>query len=67
MKNIAYECVLIDLTPERSSIEVGWPFGDPANATVEPLPFIDPKKDIPARKAASTGLECLNTADTNRE
>jgi aminomethyltransferase len=52
-KNIAYAWVPIELASEGSTIEVGWPFGDPAKATVVPLPFIDPKKDVPAGRAGS--------------
>jgi aminomethyltransferase len=51
-KNIAYAWVPIEFASEGSTVEVAWPFGDAAKATVVPLPFLDPKKDIPAGRAA---------------
>jgi aminomethyltransferase len=49
-KNIAYAWVPIELAGQGCTLEVGWPYGKPARATVVPLPFYDPRKDIPKGK-----------------
>jgi hypothetical protein len=38
----------IELASEGTSLRVEWPFGGSVEARVVSLPFIDPKKDIPA-------------------
>ena len=48
-QNIAYAWVPIELAGHGTTLEVAWPFGGPAKATVVPLPFWDPNKDIPKR------------------
>jgi aminomethyltransferase len=46
-RNIAYAWVPIELSEVGTSLEVAWPFGEPAPARVAALPFLDPKKDVP--------------------
>jgi aminomethyltransferase len=46
-KNIGYAWVPIELAEHGTMLEVEWPFGKPAMATVAPIPFIDPDKEIP--------------------
>ena len=46
-KNIGYAWVPIELSPPGTALEVAWPFDGPAKATVVPMPFYDPEKEIP--------------------
>jgi aminomethyltransferase len=50
-KNIGYAWVPIELAREGSALEVDWPFGGPVDAAVVALPFVDPRKEIPAGRA----------------
>jgi aminomethyltransferase len=47
-KNIGYAWVPIELAREKSALEVDWPFAGPVDAAVVALPFVDPRKEIPA-------------------
>jgi glycine cleavage system aminomethyltransferase T len=47
-KNIAYAWVPIELAADGNRLEVAWPFEGVGEATVVPLPFYDPKKEIPS-------------------
>ncbi len=46
-RNIGYAWVPIELADHGTALEVEWPFGGPAEATVVPIPIIDPNKEIP--------------------
>ncbi len=46
-KNIGYAWVPVELADVGEALQVQWPFDGPAKATVAPLPFYDPNKDIP--------------------
>ena len=46
-KNIAYAWVPIELAEAGTVVRVAWPFDGTVEATVVPMPFWDPKKDIP--------------------
>ncbi|MBI2238359.1 MAG: aminomethyl transferase family protein, partial [Actinobacteria bacterium] len=46
-RNIGYAWVPIELSELGTTVEVEWPFGLPAPATVASLPFYDPEKEIP--------------------
>jgi glycine cleavage system aminomethyltransferase T len=56
-KNIGYAWVPIELGREGTTVKVEWPFGGLTTPTVAPLPFIDPKKEIPAGRAAAVKLK----------
>ena len=44
--NMGYAWVPIELAAEGTALQIESPV-DPMNATVVPLPFLDPKKDVP--------------------
>jgi glycine cleavage system aminomethyltransferase T len=51
-KNIGYAMVPIELAQLGTELEVDV-YGDPRNAVVVPMPFIDPKKEIPKQRLAA--------------
>ncbi len=46
-RNIGYAWVPIELAAHGTALHVAWPFARPAPARVVPLPFYDPRKEIP--------------------
>lgn len=54
-KNIGYVWVPIAAAAEGTTLDVEWPFDGPASAKVVPLPFVDPRKDIPSGRPRSSG------------
>ncbi len=52
-KNIGYAWVPIEMAAIGATLTVMWSFGHRAKAVVVPLPFLDPRKDIPAGRATA--------------